>query len=84
MSCLSVNVKDIGAHLSMRLTDVCEHLTVNVKDIGAHLRVTCGVVCDVSTKEYYLKVEPTVIWLTPEMLSGGEFNVYSNVDWLIN
>lgn len=44
-------------------------------------KVRCSIICSVS-KDSYMNVSPDVVWLSPDMLSA-EFNIYSNVDWVI-
>lgn len=70
MGCLSVNIRDEG-----------QHLNVGVKMVNPPLSVSCSLVCDVNS-EFYLYVEPDVIWLTPDMVSE-EFDIRSNVRWVI-
>lgn len=79
-----MRVTNIAEHLDMKVSRMGGDLSMDVTDAAEHLRMTCTLVCDSVGSDKYLNVAPTVIWLIPEMLSGGEFNVYSNVDWLIN
>lgn len=56
-------------------------MNVGVKMVNPPLSVSCSLVCDVNS-EFYLYVEPDVIWLTPDMVSE-EFDIRSNVRWVI-
>lgn len=81
--CLSVKVTQIRDPVVARIEDVGEHIRCKATDAAEHLQVCCSLVCGVNTTDKYLNVAPTVVWLTPDMLSG-EFNIYSNVEWVIN
>lgn len=92
-SCLNVNASRCNDDLSVACNRVNEGLHVNTHriskglkletiKIGSELKVCCGIVCDLS-KDFYLRVSPDVVWLTPDMISG-EFDIYSNVIWEIN
>lgn len=81
--CLSVQVTQIRDPVTVGIECVGEHIRCKVADAAEHLQVCCSLVCGVNTTDKYLNVAPTVVWLTPGMLSG-EFNIYSNTDWIIN
>lgn len=87
------DAQDVGKHLVAKcegikqdikadVTDAAKHICCKTTDIAEHLQVCCSLICS-SSKNYYLEVAPTVVWLTPEMLEG-EFGIYSNVNWNIN
>ena len=57
-------------------------LSGSITLVGSELRGCVTLVCSVN-KDAYLRVEPDVIWLTPDMI-GGEFDIYSNVVWRID
>ena len=40
-------------------------------------------VCPLTTAPY-IEVSPNTIWLTPENLYSGDFDIISNVNWLID
>lgn len=69
--------------LSVKVTQIKTPIECKVADAAEHLQVCCSLVCGVNTTDKYLNVAPTMVWLTPDMLSG-EFNIYSNVNWNIN
>lgn len=81
--CLSVQVTQIRDPVVARIEDVGEHTECKVADAAEHIQACCSIVCSVNTTDKYLNVAPTVVWLTLDTLSG-EFNVYSNVEWVIN
>lgn len=81
--CLSVKVTQIRDPTVVKVEDVGRHIHCKVADAAEHLQVCCSIVCSANTTDTYLNVAPTVVWLTPDILSG-EFNIYSNVDWIIN
>lgn len=56
---------------------------VSCKPLGKRIIVTCSLVCTVSN-DAYLDVNPDYVWLTPDMLASAEFDIISNVDWVIN
>lgn len=76
-------IENVGEHIRYKIADVTEHIHCNISNITEHLQVCCSIVCSVNTTGKYLNVAPTVVWLTPDMLSG-EFNIYSNTEWVIN
>lgn len=57
-------------------------LIVTTKNITSKIKINCSIVCSIGD-QYYLTVDPDVVWLTRDMLSS-EFNIYSNVSWNIN
>ena len=60
-----------------------EGIEVSAWRIGGGLKVTAGIVCSVN-KDAYLRVVPDVVWLSPDELAYGEFDIYSNVVWKID
>lgn len=55
---------------------------VSCKPLGKRIIVTCSLVCTVNNTAY-LDVNPDYVWLTPDMLYSGEFDIVSNVNWNI-
>lgn len=87
-------IENVGEHIQCEcflvdesikvvVIDKTDPITAKVTDTAEHLQVCCSLVCGINTTDKYLNVAPTVVWLTPDMLSG-EFNIYSNVEWVIN
>lgn len=94
MGCLELSVNRIGQGLNVLASRIGKGLNVVANRIGEDiivsvwntkpsLVISCGIVCSVEQSEYYLRVSPDYVWLTPDMLSG-EFEIYSNVDWEID
>lgn len=81
MGCLSVDIRDEGQHLNVDVKMADPLLAVDSRLLNAPLNVSCSLICDVNG-EFYLYVEPDVIWLTPDMVSE-EFDIRSNVRWTI-
>ena len=81
--CLSVKVTQVRDPITVGIEDIGEHIQCKATDAAEHLQVCCSLVCGVNTTGKYLNVAPMVVWLTPDMLSG-EFNIYSNTEWVIN
>jgi hypothetical protein len=88
------NAYEVGEHLQCEcflvdevirvvVTDKTDPITAKVTDAAEHLQVCCSLVCGVNTTDKYLNVAPTMVWLTHEMMEG-EFDIISNVDWIIN
>ena len=47
---------------------------------GDKLSIDCSLVCKVA-RDFYLRVEPEIVWLTPDM--GVDVQVWSNTNWYI-
>lgn len=80
--CLYVDANRIGGRVSVSASIVNESPNVLVKPIGKKVFVTCSLICTIN-KTPHLNVNPDYVWLTPEMLSSGEFDIISNVSWNI-
>ena len=82
IGCLSVSAFRVGDGIDASASRVGDGLELSAFRIGKGLNVSCNIVCSLN-KDAYLRVEPDVIWLTPDMI-GGEFDIYSNVVWRID
>lgn len=80
---IDINANCIGGKLDIGIILIGEKSSIAVKPIGERMLITCGLVCSVN-KDAYLDVNPNYVWLTPDMLASGEFDIISNVDWIIN
>lgn len=69
--------------LSGSVTRVCEELRGEVARIGEGLKGYASLVCS-TNRDTYLRVNSDVVWLTSDILSSGEFEIYSNVIWKID
>ena len=79
---ISVTADKISGRLNISAYILNEGLKVSAKPIGNKVIVACSLVCTIN-KSAYLNVNPDYIWLTPDMLSSGEFDIISNVNWNI-
>ena len=68
MGCIQIDVH--------RVSEMC----FSAERIGEEIEFFCSLICEVS-KEFYLDVEPEVIWLYPDM--GVDVQIKSNVNWYI-
>lgn len=87
IGCLSVSAwrADSGLNVTASRADSLkeEGIEVSACRIGGGLKVTAGIICSVN-KDAYLRVVPDVVWLSPDELAYGEFDIYSNVVWKID
>ena len=87
LGCLSVSAWRTDNPLSVTASraDILEKdgLEVSAWRIGGGLKVSAGIVCSVNN-DSYLRVVPDVVWLSPDELAYGEFDIYSNVVWKID
>ena len=81
ISCLDATAYRIGGGMKINASRYGGEIHATAYRIGGGIHVTASVVCSVN-KDAYLRVEPDVVWLTQDMLSG-EFDIYSNVVWKI-
>lgn len=83
-SCKEIDIiaRRLGDILNVSSSVVGSNVEVTAKPIGHTLVVTCSLICTIN-KTPYLKVNPDYVWLTPDMLSSGEFDIISNLNWNI-
>ena len=60
-----------------------ERLNVSVSRLGERLDVSASLICTLN-KSAFLNVIPDTLWLTPDMLASADFDIISNVKWVIN
>lgn len=72
IGCLSVLANRIG-----------NDIAVVASRVGQKIVVDCSIVCSVNRSDY-LYVNPTFVWLTPDVFSSAEFKITTNVSWNIN
>lgn len=80
--CLSVAANRVGRRICIYASVLDKGVKVSVKPVGKNIIVTCSLICTIN-KSAYLNVNPDYVWLTPDMLSSGEFDIISNVNWNI-
>ena len=69
-----------GIHCEAELIN--EGLNVSASRYGSGLKVSVHQVCSLN-QSAYLNAIPDTLWLTPDMLASGEFDIISNVNWNI-
>lgn len=79
---VKVIANKIGDTFKVEANPRNKELNLSVRPIGKKVIVACSLVCTIN-KSAYLNVNPDYVWLTPDMLSSGEFDIISNVDWNI-
>lgn len=69
--------------ISVSCREIKTPIHVDCKCLDEKVNVSCSIVCSINT-DSFLRVNPDVLWLTPDMLASSEFNIVSNVNWVIN
>lgn len=82
MGCLQISAHRVGESLKMTASRYGEALQITAQRTGERLKMTASLVCNVSD-EFRLEVSPDTIWLTSENLFSGDFDIISNVKWVI-
>ena len=80
--CLTVSAFRVGRKVSVSASNIGDGIKVSVKPIDKRVVVSCSLICTINNTPY-LNVNPDYVWLTPDILSSGEFDIISNVDWNI-
>lgn len=83
MGCLQISAHRVGESLKMTASRYGDALQISAQRTGERLMITASLVCNVSEVSR-LEVSPSTIWLTPENLYSGDFDIVSNVNWLID
>ena len=68
--------------IEVQADNVTPDMTIGATRLGDRPKITCGIVCS-TNDDFYINVEQEAVWLTHELYSWGEFNVESNVMWII-
>lgn len=79
---IHVNANKIGKSIQCEAEILNKKLNISVSRLGERLNVSTHLICTIN-KSAYLNVNPDYVWLTPDMLSSGEFDIISNVNWNI-
>ena len=58
-------------------------LNISVSRLGERLKVSAHHICT-ANKASFLNVIPDVVWLSTEELASADFDIISNVKWVIN
>ena len=79
---MSVSAYRLGSGIKVSASNLNDNIKISVRPICKKIIVTCSLICTINKSEY-LRVNPNYVWLTPDMLSSGEFDIISNVNWNI-
>ena len=60
-----------------------ERLNVSASILGERLNVSAHLVCTIN-RSAFLNVVPDVLWLSSDELASADFDIISNVKWVIN
>ncbi len=82
IECVSVTAHEVGAIPKVSVECLDSELLVSVKPINDKIKVSCSVVCSINMTPFVI-VNPTYIWLAPEMLASADFDITSNTSWTI-
>lgn len=82
VGCLNVSTYTPTEPIRVMCSDIAPDIHVAARKIGKELDVCCSIVCSINN-QFFIEVEQVAVWLTHEMLSSAEFNVKSNVNWII-
>lgn len=72
----------VGENIHFMADSLNPTLNISAIRIGKRLRVSAHRICTVN-KTSFLNVNPDYVWLTPDVLSSGEFDIISNVNWFV-
>lgn len=91
MSCLDINIDiknsfinplfDLSKSIDVTIDKFVDSIHPVVQELSKHINIQILLVCTVG-KQGYLHVEPTTMWVTPDMIK--ELLIKSNVEWVIN
>lgn len=82
IGCISVTAYEIGTTPKISVECLDTPIFVSVKPINDKIKVSCSVICSINMTPFVM-VNPTYIWLTPEMLASADFDITSNTSWTI-
>lgn len=82
LGCLQGSIERVGKGLNGNISRLMEGLRGGVERIGRGLSGNIGLVC-YSDRDAYLRISTDTIWLTSDVISE-EFDIISNVVWIIN
>lgn len=81
MGCLNVHISVIETPTPQMSIDVVgKPLIVALGIIGESIRASVSELCNIP-QDFFLRVSPDVVWLTPDNDFEGVFNVKSNTKW---
>ena len=80
---IHVNAYKISKPILCEAEILNERLNVSVSRLGERLNVSAHLVCTIN-KSAFLNVIPDTLWLSPDVLASADFDIISNVEWIIN
>lgn len=80
--CISVSCKEIKTPIHVECKDF-DSIDMDCRCLDEKINVSCSIVCSINT-DSFLRVNPDIVWLTPEMLASSTFNIITNTYWTIN
>jgi hypothetical protein len=83
MACLNINISKVLSPIKATIS-VASIFNIATSDISERMQVKYSVVCDVPNGGYFLIVEPEIVWLTESNDWSHDFEVQSNVDWIVD
>lgn len=72
----------VGGNIRCKAEMLDERINVSASRIGERIRVSAHHICTVN-KASFLNVVPDMVWLSPDELASADFEIISNVKWLI-
>lgn len=83
IECVTVWAMEVDSMPTAFAYSLDDRVSVSVCSIEKDIEVFCSVLCTYDGS-FFLNVNPNYVWLTPDELSSGDFEIYSNVIWSIN
>lgn len=80
---IKLSASRIGGNIHCMADSLNPKLKISASRLGERLKVSAHHICTVN-KASFLHVVPDVVWLSPDELSSADFEIISNVKWLID
>lgn len=78
---ISVSLDRVNSFMAL-LTRIGGDIQTSHVRVGGDISVSFGLVCSPNISGPYLNIEPTVLWVYPNLENTND--VYSNTEWEIN
>lgn len=80
--CISVSCTEIKTpiHVECRGFD---DIDMDCICLDEKINISCSIICTIN-KDSFLRVNPDIVWLTPDVFSSADFKITSNVSWNID
>ena len=82
IECISAWAREVNSIPDAFVKCLDDPIHVSAAPLYDDIIVRCSLICTIN-KSAYLNVNPDYVWLTPDMLSSGEFDIISNIKWNI-